>query len=189
MSSRRHFLKGVTGATAGMWMGGGIVGSAVAMMQQPATPRPARREVSVGGRRVMTVDVHAHMQFPDFWKVVPKDYPLPDYVQAAAQAYWKQPTTFDPRGPVVDQLLRDMDEMGLDMRAMSMNPPPYWVVEPELARQVIRVQNEKLAELAAARPDRFVGLGNMALHHPALAVEQIEEGGITWSGKRSIPNM
>ena len=176
MSSRRNFLKRLTGATAGMWMGGGIVDSSFAMLQQPAAPRPARWQVSVGGRRVRTVDVHAHMQFPDFWKVVPRDYPLPDYVQAAAQTYRKQPTTFDPHGSVVDQLLRDMDAMGLDMRAMSMNPPPYWVVEPELARQVIRVQNEKLAELVAAHPDRFVGLGNLALHHPVLAVEQMDEG-------------
>jgi aminocarboxymuconate-semialdehyde decarboxylase len=69
-----------------------------------------------------------------------------------------------------------MDEMGLDMRAMSINPPPYWVVEPELARQLVRFQNEKLAEIAAAYPDRFVGFGSLALQHPVLAVEQLEEG-------------
>jgi len=176
MPSRRKFLRGLTGATAGMWMGAGIVDSAFAMMQQAAAPRPKRREVSVGGRRITTVDVHAHMQFPDFWKVVPNDYPLPDYVQPAAQAYRKNPTTFNPRGPVADQLMRDMDEMGLDVRAMSMNPPPYWIVGPDLARQVVRIQNEKLAELVAAYPDRFVGLGNMTLQYPALAVEQMDEG-------------
>jgi aminocarboxymuconate-semialdehyde decarboxylase len=177
MSSRRNFLKRVTGATAGMWMGGGIADSAFAMMQQAAAPRPKRREVAVGGRRVTTIDVHAHMTFPDYWKVVPKDYIVPDYLEQQAHMYRTQPIpTFDPHGPAVDALLRDMDEMGLDMRAMSMNPPPYWIVGSELARQVVRVQNEKMAELATVRSDRFVGLGNMTLQYPIVAVEQMEEG-------------
>jgi len=177
MSSRRNFLKRVTGITAGMWMSGGLADSAFATMQQAAAPRPKRREVSVGGRRVTTIDVHAHMTFPDYWKAVPKGYAVPDYLEQLAHTYRTQPIpTFDPHGPVVDTLLRDMDEMGLDMRAMSMNPPPYWIVGPELARQVVRIQNEKLAELCTANPDRFVGLGNLTLQYPNVAVEQMEEG-------------
>src|SRR5215813_7700899 len=65
MSSRREFLKRVTRATTGMWMVGGVADSALAMMQQTTAPRPKRREVSVGGRRVTTIGVHAHMTFPD----------------------------------------------------------------------------------------------------------------------------
>jgi predicted TIM-barrel fold metal-dependent hydrolase len=106
---------------------------------------------------------------------VPKDYVVG--LSQRRRMYRTQPIpTFDPRGPVVDALLRDMDEMGLDMRAMSMNPPPYWIVGSELARQVVRVQNEKMAELATVRADRFVGLGNMTLQYPIVAVEQMEEG-------------
>ena len=56
MSSRREFLKRVTGATTGMWMADGIAESAFAMMQQ-AAPRPKRREVSVGGRRVTSAQL------------------------------------------------------------------------------------------------------------------------------------
>jgi len=108
-----------------MWLGSGLVDSAFASMQQAATPRPKRRDVFVGGRRVTTIDVHAHTTFPDYWKAVPKDYAVPDYLEQLAHTYRTQPIpTFDPHGPVVDALLRDMDEMGLDMRAMSMNPPP-----------------------------------------------------------------
>jgi aminocarboxymuconate-semialdehyde decarboxylase len=174
MSSRREFLKN---AATGTLLGCGLVDSARAYQPQSAAPRPKRREVSVGGRRVLTIDIHAHMQFPDIWKVIPKDYPVPRYLEPQAQTYRTQAIpTFNPRGPEVDRLLSDMDEMGLDMRAMSINPPPYWVVEPELARQLVRLQNEKLAELVAAHPDRFVALGSLAFQHPVLAVEQMEEG-------------
>ena len=38
------------------------------------------------------------------------------------------------------------------------------------------MQNEKLAELCAAQPDRFVAFATVALQHPDLAVQQLEEG-------------
>jgi aminocarboxymuconate-semialdehyde decarboxylase len=46
----------------------------------------------------------------------------------------------------------------------------------DLARKIIQIQNEKIAELCAAHPKRFVGLGSVALQHPSLAAEQMEYG-------------
>ena len=45
----------------------------------------------------------------------------------------------------------------------------------ELARRIVTVQNEKLSAWCAAHPDRFVGLASVALQHPDLAVEQLEQ--------------
>ena len=45
----------------------------------------------------------------------------------------------------------------------------------DLARQIIKIQNEKMAALCAAQPDRFVGLASVALQHPDLAAEQLDE--------------
>jgi aminocarboxymuconate-semialdehyde decarboxylase len=39
----------------------------------------------------------------------------------------------------------------------------------------VNLQNEKLAEICAAYPDRFVGLASVALQHPDLAAEQLED--------------
>jgi aminocarboxymuconate-semialdehyde decarboxylase len=75
----------------------------------------------------------------------------------------------------VNKRLADLDEMGIDVQAVSINPFWYWA-DVDLARKVIQIQNEKIAALCAAHPDRFVGLGSVALQHPSLAVEQIEEG-------------
>src|SRR5207248_2648409 len=71
--------------------------------------------------------------------------------------------------------IRAMDEQGIDVEALSINP--YWYkAERDLARQLIKLQNEKLAELCASRPERFVAFATVALQHPDLAAEQLEEG-------------
>ena len=59
MPTCRHFIGRTASALAGMAMAGAGVRSAVAAAAQPAGAT-ARREVVVGGRRVTTVDVHAH---------------------------------------------------------------------------------------------------------------------------------
>src|SRR6185503_14318785 len=71
--------------------------------------------------------------------------------------------------------IRAMDEQGIDVEALSINP--YWYkADRDVARDLIRIQNEKLAEACAANPDRFVAFASVALQHPDLAAEQLEEG-------------
>jgi predicted TIM-barrel fold metal-dependent hydrolase len=174
MPNRREFLKRLPGAAAGVCVGYGLADSARAFQNQQPSGPPAvkRREVSIGGRRVMTYDLHCHFGVNDIWKVIPKDQPVPDYLEVQARTFRNQPVpTFDPRGPEV----ADMDQMGIDVDVVSNNTTYYWMDE-DLARKVVAIQNEKSAELCAAHPDRFVGLGSVALQHPALAVEQVEEG-------------
>jgi aminocarboxymuconate-semialdehyde decarboxylase len=68
-----------------------------------------------------------------------------------------------------------MDQQGIDIQALSINP--FWYgAERELARDLIRFQNEKLGQMCAKQPDRLVGLATVALQHPDLAAEQLEEG-------------
>src|SRR5918994_2723628 len=75
----------------------------------------------------------------------------------------------------VQERLRKMDAQSIDVEALSINP--YWyTAERDLARQLIAIQNEKLAEICAAQPDRFVAFATVALQHPDLAAQQLEEG-------------
>jgi aminocarboxymuconate-semialdehyde decarboxylase len=87
------------------------------------------------------------------------------------------------RSPDTDKLLmtspaerlRAMDEQGIDVEALSINP--YWyTAERDVARKLVAIQNEKLAEACATHPDRFVAFASVALQHPDLAAEQLEEG-------------
>jgi aminocarboxymuconate-semialdehyde decarboxylase len=50
------------------------------------------------------------------------------------------------------------------------------VADRDVARKLIAAQNEELAEVCAAMPDRFVAFATVALPHPDLAVEQLVEG-------------
>jgi aminocarboxymuconate-semialdehyde decarboxylase len=179
MPSRREFLKIMSRSTAGVFAGCSLLDSALAMMQNQrpsASPAGKRREVSVGGRRVTTVDLHCHIEIADIWKVIPKGQAVHPLLMRQAAAYGNGPIPqFNPRGPAIDQRLADMDQMGIDVQAVSINGVYYWA-QPDLARQIVEIQNEKIAELCAAHPDRFVGLGTVAMPYPDMAVEQMEEG-------------
>jgi aminocarboxymuconate-semialdehyde decarboxylase len=71
--------------------------------------------------------------------------------------------------------LHAMDEQGIDVEALSINPN-WYEADRDLAKQVIQIQNEKLAAACAANPERFVAFATVALQHPDLAAEQLEEG-------------
>jgi aminocarboxymuconate-semialdehyde decarboxylase len=119
-----------------------------------------RREVVVGGRRVKTIDVHAHC-------VIPEAYAL---LGLKVQ---------DHRGPGIEEVgprrIREMDAQGIDMEALSINPQ-WYRAERDVATEVIRIQNERLAEFCGAYPDRFVAFASVALQFPDLAVQQLLDG-------------
>jgi predicted TIM-barrel fold metal-dependent hydrolase len=74
---------------------------------------------------------------------------------------------------VLEQRFKAMDAMAIDMEVLSINP--FWYGKSrDLAEQIVKVQNEKLAELCAAHPDRFAAFGSLALQFPDLAVQQLE---------------
>ena len=127
--------------------------------EAPASAQPLgrRREVVVSGRRVKTVDVHAHCGVPAAMALMG--------LKPAPSLLMSQPA----------DRLRAMDEQGIDVEALSINP--YWYgADRDVARELIRIQNEALAEACAANPERFVAFATVAPQHPDLAVEQLEEG-------------
>ena len=66
-----------------------------------------------------------------------------------------------------------MDEQGIDVEVLTINA--YWyAADRDLASRLIPAQNEALARLGAARPDRFVPLATVALQHPDLAADQLQ---------------
>jgi len=153
MSTRREFVEGTASAVAGI----AFVGCSLAAAT-PAQAQTRRREVVVNGRRVKTVDVHAHCAVPEAMALMGRQV---------------QPQTLLMSRPA--DRLKAMDEQGIDVEALSINP--YWYkADRDVARELIRIQNEKLAEACAANPDRFVAFGSVALQHPDLAAEQLEEG-------------
>src|SRR5215475_10245080 len=80
-----------------------------------------------------------------------------------------------PKLTRIEQRLADMDAMGVDVQVLSPSPTQYYYwADRELSREIVRVQNENIAELCARHSGRLVGLGTLALQHPELAAEQLE---------------
>jgi aminocarboxymuconate-semialdehyde decarboxylase len=179
MPTRREFLKNVSGTAMSVFFTGcccaeSSFGFALKPAQSGAqsTANRKRREVVVGGQRAKVVDVHAHVRVPEAWDLV-KD-------RIRSEGRPGDMTLANPDNPAnihndVEKHLADLDEMGIDVQAVSVNPFWYWA-DVDLARKIIQIQNEKIAELCAAHPKRLAGLGSVALQHPSLAVEQMEEG-------------
>ena len=119
-----------------------------------------RRQVTVGGKRVKTIDVHAHCVIPEALKLMGL-------------------TVNEQRGPGIGEVglrrIREMDEQGIDVEALSINPQ-WYRLERDLVTEVIRIQNEKLAEFCATYPERFVAFASVALQYPDVAVEQLVHG-------------
>lgn len=119
-----------------------------------------RRQVSVGGKRVKTIDVHAHCVVPSALTLVGQT------VQG------QQFPDLDEVGP---KRIAAMDKQGVDIEALSINP--FWYNEDrDRAAEIVRLQNDALAEMCATYPDRLVAFASLALQYPELAVEQLVHG-------------
>ena len=153
MGAQNKLSGSATGEVAGI----GFTGcSAVNAAQSHTQPGGQRRQVGLKGRRVRTIDVHAHCMVPDAMALLNfKGSQRPGLVM------------------MVQSRIGEMDEQGIDMEALSINP--FWYkAERDVAAQVGKIQNEKLAELCGTYPDRFVAFASVALQYPDLAIQQLE---------------
>src|SRR4051812_36238631 len=156
MTDRRQFLK--ESAAGLLFVGCGAGHGAHA--QAPGR----KREVVVNGKRARTIDVHAHCMIPAALAVVPEA----QLSRVSATTY-----RFPALQHVGEERMRVMDEQGIDMEALSINPIWYgW--ERDVVEKMVDIQNEALASFSAAHPERFVAFASVALQYPDLAVAQLE---------------
>src|SRR6201999_4581479 len=98
----------------------------------------------VAGKRVKTIYVHSHCLIPEAL----------DLVGEERRGIIGQVNGGQNQLIVVADRLAQMDAMAIDMEVLSINP--FWYrKDRDAAAQIVKVQNEKLAELCAARPERF----------------------------------
>lgn len=154
MTTRRNFLKT------------GVVFCSCCLLDQAQAQQagPAKLPVAVSGKKVKTIDVHSHCHFREAGALLGADaasIQLPP-VNGAAEAFIE-----------IDKRLAAMDSQAVDMEVLSINP--FWYGrERDLAGQIVKLQNEKLAELCASKPDRFAAFASLTLQAPDLAVAELE---------------
>ena len=152
--NRRDFLR--TAAS--------VAAAAFVPIQLAPTQTIQRRQVSIGNRRLKVVDVHGHF-------IAPEELDLIKGTNLAGNIS-NQLNGSLVLGPA---RLRALDERGIDVQALSHQGGWWYGTDRDLATRLIKVQNERLAAWCAANPDRFVGLASVALQHPDLAAQQLEE--------------
>jgi aminocarboxymuconate-semialdehyde decarboxylase len=119
-------------------------------------------EITLNGRRIITVDIHAHCVFPEVQAVV------------AGTALENAPfPSWQLLGP---SRLEEMDTRGIDYQALSMTINGHWwyAADRGLSARIVRAADEALSVWVNEHPDRFVALSSVSLPYPDLAAEQLE---------------
>ncbi len=125
----------------------------------------SRLPVIIKGKRIKTIDIHAHCLIADALTLLPED---------EAQGLYPPVKGSKQFDIVLEERLAGMDAQGIDMEVLSINP--WWYrKERDLVEKIIAIQNEKLAELCAKQPDRLAAFASLALQFPDLAVKQLAE--------------
>jgi aminocarboxymuconate-semialdehyde decarboxylase len=163
-TDRRRFLKGMAGTAGLVFVGCGAVD---ARAQSAPRARTTRRPLVVKGRRIRTVDVHAHCAVAKAIELLRRAAPAP------AGGPQGSPLTLE--GQALEQRIAEMDAEGIDIAILSINPN-WYDADRDLAAQVIAVQNEGMAALCASHADRFAAFASVALQFPDLAARQLEQG-------------
>ena len=147
MASRRKFL-GMIGLTTGL------------LAARPAAWAQGRKEVWIAGKRIKTVDIHAHASIKEVEEVI--------------RGTNVERTIGGPR-LLEPSRITMMDEWGIDVSVISANQYWWYLADDRgLASEIIRIQDEGFADWCNRYPDRFVALSSVALQFPDLAAEQLD---------------
>jgi hypothetical protein len=126
--------------------------------------------VIVNGKRVTTIDVHAHCLFRDAIALMGED------AKGVEPPVKGAPEHYIPASDksAVEERLAAMDAMGVDVEVLSINP--FWYrKDRDTAAAIVKLNNERLAELSAAYPKRLKAFASLSLQAPDLAVKQLED--------------
>lgn len=137
-------------------------------------PLRARR-----GGKTQVIDIHAHLAVPAAESVL-----RPHAAQAAPFAFSSLDSDAVNRELFarigaklhsIDEHIRDMDALGIDMQAISPLPGQLvYVVAPDVAREAARLTNDGIAAAVAQHPARLVGMGLVPLQAPELAIAEMK---------------
>jgi aminocarboxymuconate-semialdehyde decarboxylase len=128
-----------------------------------------------------TIDIHAHILAEDTIKLLQREAPkvapkLTDVdeqfgtLDVAGQVYRQ----FPRGGWDLERRLADMAASKVDVQLLSVCPQTFvYSQPPAVAAAFARIQNEQLAKLAKAKPERFLGIATLPMQSPKLAADEL----------------
>jgi aminocarboxymuconate-semialdehyde decarboxylase len=146
-----------------------------------AATRSASRKIVKRGNKSLAVDLHCHVHTPEADEIAKQTQtssPDPAARHGSERTAARQKELrheLDKKLTSIEQRLADMDRMSIDIQAISTSPSQYYYrLEPDLGRQTSRRINERLAEIVASHPERFVALATLPMQEPQLAVQELD---------------
>jgi aminocarboxymuconate-semialdehyde decarboxylase len=124
------------------------------------------------------VDAHAHW-YPEEWlKAVEADGAGAVKVSRAGEGWsMSSPTltlSVTPDYVDIPKRLRNMDEQGVDVHALSLSVPMVHWASPELGLKLSRIYNDAASKACMDHPKRFVAMAALPMHAPELALPELE---------------
>lgn len=149
---------------------------------EPTAARPHPKPGRANRPKSLTFDSHAHVGIP-----AAAAYAKPHLdLDTVPLVRWQSPETravnakqeedLKTRIAPIDERLRDLDAMGLDMQ-LVMPPPPqcYYTVPLEVSVKAAQIVNDGIAEYVGRHADRFRALGTVPMtdgHEAAMELER-----------------
>ncbi|TMH88544.1 MAG: amidohydrolase, partial [Betaproteobacteria bacterium] len=153
------------------------------MMYSCALASSGSRKVVKRRGKSLRVDIHCHYLNTDAAAKVAHHNPAQfDFLarfsnDITRDVNAKQARERAARLTSIETRLKDMDRMGIDVQAIAPAPhQTYYWCEPGEGAELARTVNERLAQIVAATPERFVALGTVPLQDAGLAVAELEYG-------------
>lgn len=139
----------------------GLGGAAFAgAFSSNAFAQGGRKQVMVGGRDVIVVDIHAHCEFDALRPVLAgtefSNVSFRDFVMLS-------PSRLD-----------FMNERGIDIQVLSVNGYYWYNADRDLARRIVEINDHGIAEWRETYPDRFEHLTSPSIQFPDLAADQLQ---------------
>jgi aminocarboxymuconate-semialdehyde decarboxylase len=128
-----------------------------------------------------TIDIHTHILTEEMMRLlrqeVPKFAPHITQIDADNAVLEVAGTPYRPfprGGWDLERRFAEMDAAEVDVQVLSAAPQTYlYEQEASLAAACSMLQNDEIAKLVAAHPDRFVGIATLPLQAPHRAADEL----------------
>jgi aminocarboxymuconate-semialdehyde decarboxylase len=128
---------------------------------------------------MQTIDIHAHWYPAEWLALFEKDGPREGATLKRDGPLYQIKTekianAFDERFVGLEDRLKKMDEIGVQVHALSLTTPMVYWASPGLGLALSQAFNDACAAAHEKHPERFVGLAMLPMQSPELALKELE---------------
>ena len=122
-----------------------------------------------------SIDFHAHVMVPKIGELLASSgRPAPEEDNTHNRHLME--TVYRAAFGQLERRFETMERTAIEMQVISTTPMHYnYWAPPDLADKIVAAANEYIADMCHDHPDKFVGLGAVALQHPELAPKHVAD--------------